>query len=474
MRRISVCSLAGALAVTVLTVVASPPTGLAEPSSGTLVLVSSDGKYRHTYSGTVSHAVVDPLALPVGGVRILLDEVSLIRGERAPEPPPCEGVIVPAQTVTRESWFALRQRPPLTWPFDLAAEANIAPVSGTETSSQEHVCATGSYDSYQRWSFDITIPEATLATMVPGCYQFHGYNPNSGDIASMTGSLPTMSLGAGACDDLGRLEVVAAADNDLGAYATFSYTGAVSGTTTVGTPLASSVTAGSHTVTQVPHAQFALSAIDCDGPYDVNLVAGSVTVDVGVGQTVRCTFHNAALVASIGYHFDVTAVKNPPHVEATGFNFVHIDAPASMTSRLRICAYDSWRLDVKKSSQSDLISILSLPSDIEYYNLAYGSPVPWRSATLGQPTPTSCADGPDLVYNGSMEAASLYVSAQVLAVRHSVRIEILRDGELWSAFEVPGDDFTPKYKKNVAVGDLDCHENLIRLPAERAVVCAPD
>ena len=159
---------------------------------------------------------------------------------------------------------------------------------------------------------------------------------------------------------------------------------------------------------------------------------------------------------------------------ASGFNFVHVDAPPSIASRLRICAYDSWRIDVKKLAQSDVISIHSLPSDVESYDLAFGNPVPWRSATLDQPTPISCANGPDLVYSGTMEAASLYASAQVLAVRHSARVEILRDGVLWSSFEVPEDDFAPKYKKGTASGDLDCHENFIRLPANRTVLCAPD
>ena len=234
LHRILACASAGAFLAITSTIVGGPSPALAQPSSGTLVLVSSDGKFEHTYTGTVSHAVVDPLAPPAGGVHIRLDELALIHGPRAPEPPPCEGVVVPPQTVARESWFALRQPPPLTWPFNIAAEVNIAPVSGTETTSQEFVCADGSYDHYHRWSFDITIPEATLTAMAPGCYQFHGYNPNDGDIASMTGSLPTMSLGEGACEGLGRLEVVPAADNDLGDNAVFSYTGAVTGSTTVG------------------------------------------------------------------------------------------------------------------------------------------------------------------------------------------------------------------------------------------------
>lgn len=271
----------------------------------------------------------------------------------------------------------------------------------------------------------------------------------------------------------GRLEVVPAADNDLGDDASFTYTGAVTGSTTVGVPLVSSVAAGTHTVSQSPHDQFVLSAINCDGPHEVNLVNGSVTVDVDSGQTVRCTFHNAALIASVGYDFDVEAVKKPPQATATGFNFVHIDAPASIASELRICAYDSWRIDVKKPLQTDLITFNSLPSDDQYYDFAFGTPVPWRSATLDRPSPTSCADGADLVYGGTMEAAALNNQVQVLAVWHGARVEILRDGVLWSSFEVPADDFTPK-NKNVALGDLDCQENFIRLPAHRAVACEAD
>ena len=279
----------------------------------------------------------------------------------------------------------------------------------------------------------------------------------------------SLSPGAG-----GRLEVVPDADNDLGDDAVFNYAGAVTGSTTVGVPLVSGVPAGTHTVSQAPHPEFALSAITCDGPHTVDLVNGAVTVDVESGQTVRCTFHNAALIASVGFAFDVEAVKKPVLVTANGFNFVHIDAPASIASRLRICAYDSWRIDVKKIVQTDVITFNSLPSDVDDYRYAFGNPVPWRSATLDRPSPISCANGTDLVYSGRMEASSLYPQGQVLRVRHGAYVEILRDGVKWSSFEVPADDFTPKYKKNVDVGDLDCHENFIRLPAHRAVVCAAD
>ena len=180
-------------------------------------------------------------------------------------------------------------------------------------------------------------------------------------------------------------------------------------------------------MSQEPQAQFALSAINCDGPHDVNLVDGSVTVDVDSGQTVRCTFHNAGLPASVGYFFDVVAVKNQPQVTASGFNSSCRRPSLDRVSATDLCVR-LVGIDVKKLAQSDVISIHSLPSDVESYDLAFGNPVPWRSATLDQPTPISCANGPDLVYSGTMEAASLYASAQVLAVRHSARVEILRDG----------------------------------------------
>jgi len=140
--------------------------------------------------------VVEPGSLPADGVKVDVYQVDLIRGERPPEPPPCQNASVPRHTTPIENVTALqRSTPPAVG--DFTPEVTIAPVTGIAISEQQFVCTPGSYDHTTTTHREVTIPQATLAAMEPGCYRFLGSNPDLAD--SVSGDLATLEIGAGAC-----------------------------------------------------------------------------------------------------------------------------------------------------------------------------------------------------------------------------------------------------------------------------------
>ena len=162
----------------------------------TLTADLAGGPLTMTYETWVSPPVVEPGALPVDGVDVDVYQVDLIRGERAPEPPPCAPTGVPKQSTNLDSTYALQRVTPPT-AGDFTTEVTIAPITGTEVQQQMFFCAPGSYDHYTWTHREVTIPQTTLAAMQPGCYQFLGSNSVLAE--TVTGSLATLEIGAGAC-----------------------------------------------------------------------------------------------------------------------------------------------------------------------------------------------------------------------------------------------------------------------------------